>query len=55
MAGRIVKIGIADSAAVSLAMGHKVPESVKKEIHELAEQIKKGNIKVRVTYDGHEF
>lgn len=53
--GVVVKIGLEDADAVSLAMAPSVPAEVVDQINALAEKIKSGEIEVSVEYDGEEF
>jgi basic membrane protein A len=53
--GTIVKIGLEDPDAVSLALAPSVSEEVRQQIDALAEKIKSGEIEVSVEYTGEEF
>jgi basic membrane protein A len=53
--GTIVKIGLEDPDAVSLALAPTVPAEVIEQINVLAEKIKSGEIGVSIEYDGEEF
>jgi len=55
VAGSHRRMGLADGAAVSLAMSPDTPSDVRKAIDEYAEKIAKGEIEVPVQYDGAEF
>ena len=53
--GTIVKIGVEDPDAVSLALAPTVPVEVVEQVNALAEQIKSGEIEVSTEYEGEEF
>lgn len=53
-AGKIVKIGLSNPDAVSLALAPDVPEEVRARIDELRQKIISGEIEVSVEYDGPE-
>ena len=53
--GVIRKLGLADAAAVRLAMAADVPASVRKQIEQYAQDIISGKIIVPTIYNGPEF